>query len=80
MDISHSTERSRNLVKHLIGMAWHHIDNDFGRGTSAGLLEIYDEYFNALDENRVNETEESRWRLDLAKNNVYKELHGGLRI
>ena len=75
-----SSEKSRNLVKHLIGMAWQHIENDFGGGTCVDLLELYDEYFNALDENRLNETEESRWRLDLAKNNVYQELHRGLRI
>ena len=75
-----SSEKSRNLVKHLIGMAWHHIDNDFGGGTCAGLLKLYDELFDALDENKLNETEESKWRLDLAKNNVYKELHRGLRI
>ena len=74
------SEKSRNLVKHLVGMAWCHIENDFGGGTCAGLLQLYDVYFNALDENRLNETEESIWRLDLAKNNVYQELHRGLRI
>ena len=61
-------------------MAWHHIDNDFGGGTSENLLKLYDELFDAMDENKLNETEETRWRLDLAKNNVYKELHRGMRI
>ena len=61
-------------------MGWYHIDNDFGGGTSENLLKLYDEYFDAMDENKVNETEDSKWRLDLAKNNVYKELHRGLRV
>ena len=61
-------------------MAGFHIDNDFGGGTCMYLLEIFNEYFDALDENRDNNTEESRWRLDLAKNNVHQELHRGLRI
>ena len=61
-------------------MAWQHIENGFGAGTCMVLLELYDEYFNTLHENRLNETEESRWRLDLAKNNVYQELQRGLRI
>ena len=68
------SENSQNLVKHLIGMGWQHIENDFGGGTCVHLLELWDEYFNALDENGVNETEESRWRLDLAKNNLLEEL------
>ena len=61
-------------------MSWYHIDNDFGGGTSAALLRIFDEYFNALDENRVNETEETKWRLDLAKNHVHQELCRGLGV
>ena len=61
-------------------MAWQHIENDFGGGTCENLLKLYDEYFDALDENKLNETEESNWRLDIAKNNVHKELHRGLRI
>ena len=75
-----STERSRNLVKHLIGMGYHHIDNDFGKGTSEGLLRLYEEYFNAMDADRLNETEETAWRLDIARNMVYGELRRGLRI
>ena len=78
--ISHSTENARKSVKQLIWMAWQHIENDFGGGTCEDLLKLYDEFFDAMDENKLNETEESRWRYDLAKNNVYKELHRGLRI
>ena len=67
MEISRGTENSRKLVKHLIGMGWQHIENDFGGGTCEGLLKLYDEYFDAMNENSVNETEESRWRLDCKK-------------
>ena len=61
-------------------MAWQHIENDFGGGTCENILKLYDEYFDAMDENNVYETEESNWRLDLAKNNLKEELHRGLRI
>ena len=57
-----------------------HIDVNFGGGTSEKLFELYDEYFDAMDENLVYETEESNWRFDLAKNNVFSELCRGLRI
>ena len=40
-------------------MAWEHIENDFGGGTCEKLLKLYDEYFDAMDEYRVSETEES---------------------
>ena len=80
MNISVNTERSRNLVKHLIGMAWQHIDNDFGGGTAQNLVKLYNELFDAMDGNDVDDTEETRWRLDLARNNVYEELYRGLRV
>ena len=60
-------------------MAWHHINNDFGEGTARRLLELYEELYDAMDANYIEDTEESRWRLDLAKNNVYEELNRGLR-
>ena len=78
MEISCKTDFYRNLVKRLIGMGWQHIENDFGGGTCEGLLKMYEEYFNAMD--GLCDTDDSRWRLDLAKNNVYQELHRGLRI
>ena len=80
MEISHSTESVRNLVKHLIGISWQYIDSDFGEGTSKNLFKLYNELFDAMDANDVDDTEESRWRLDLARNEVYEELHRGLRV
>ena len=74
------SDRTRNLTNHLIGMAWHHIDNDFGGGTAQNLLELYDELYNAMDANYSDDTEENRWRLDLARNKVNEELHRGFRI
>ena len=74
------SDNSRKFVKHLVFMAWQHIENDFGGGTCKNILKLYDEYFDAMDEINFNETEESNWRLDIAKNNLYKELHRGLRI
>ena len=74
------SEKSRNLAKHLIYLAWQHIDNDFGGGTAQNLLKLYNGLFDAMDANYIEDTEESRWVLDLAKNNVYEELHRGLRI
>ena len=75
-----NTESYRNSVKRLIEMGMEHINVNFGGGTSGRLLELYDEYFDAVDENLVYETEESDWRFDLAKNNVFSELYRGLRI
>ena len=80
MEISFNTEFYRKSVKRLIGMGWQHIENDFGGGTCENLLKLYDDYFNAMDESNLCGTEERNWRLDLAKNNVYQELHRGLRI
>ena len=80
MEISSNTENARNSVRGLIGMGWQHIENDFRGGTCENLLKLYDEYFDAIDQISLYETEESNWRFDLAKNNVYKELHRGLRI
>ena len=74
------TEFSRNMVKRLIEIGKLHIDVNFGEGSSARVLQLYDEYFNAMDSNNLYETEDSNWRLDLAKNNVFEELHRGLRI
>ena len=79
METSNS-EKSRNLVKHLIGMGWHHIDNDFGGGTAENLMKLYDELFDAMDANYDADSEEGRWILDLARNKVYEELHRGFRI
>ena len=74
------TENDRKSVRGLIEMGWQHIENDFGGETCENLLKLYDEYFDAMDENSFYETEESNWRFNLARNNVYKELHRGLRI
>ena len=74
------TENGRNSVKRLIEMGWEHIENDFGGGTCEKLLKLFDEYFDAMDENLAYETEEGNWRFDLARNNVYNELYRGLRI
>ena len=78
--LSTNTENARKSVRGLIEMAWQHIDNNLGGGTCQNLLKLYDEYFDAMDENFMYETEESNWRFDLAKNNVHKELQRGLRI
>ena len=61
-------------------MACQHIDNDFGGGTAKKLLKLCEELYEAMDVNYIEDTEESRWGLDLARNNVYEELHRGLRI
>ena len=78
--ISDYTENYRNSVKRIIEMGWKHINVNFGGGTSERLLELYDEYFDTMDENLAAETEEGNWRFDLARNNVYEELYRGLRV
>ena len=80
MKIISDTENYRSSVKRLIEVGMEHIDVNFGGGTSEKLLKLYDEYFDAMDENLSYETEEGNWRFDLAKNNVFNELFRGLRI
>ena len=59
--MEHNSERpSRKLTKHLIYVAWQHIDNDFGRGTAKNLLRLNEELFDAMEANDVDDTEESR--------------------
>ena len=78
--ISTITENSRNSVKELICMGWEHIENDFGGGTCERLIKLFDEFYDATENNHKLETEESSWRLDLARLNVYNKINWGLRI
>ena len=59
-------------------MGREHIDMNFGGGTSKKILRLFEEYFDAIDDNNRFETVETNMKLDRARLNVYNELNRGL--
>ena len=74
------TEKSRKSVMEIIHMDWRGIERDVGKGTCEKLIKLFDEYFSAIEEHDKLDTDKSKWKSDLAKNNLYEELYKGLRL
>ena len=76
-DSSRGTESAKKLIRQLIAMDWRRIERDVGAGTCDRLVKLFDEYFDAIEE---DDNYETSWNYDLAKNNLYEELFKGIRL